>query len=136
MDLNLNSIIYYILIIDHDTDGHSFLRTALNRVVPHALIESIFNSNEVQKLVESCVLIPNLILLDRAMANAEGNNTIKTLKQNELLKKVPIVVYTNTHDVKEKAELLQLGISGVYTKPNQIDDLIAMVIDVKNNFLH
>lgn len=135
MDLNLNTVIYYILVIDNDSDEHYFLRTALNRVIPQAIIESVYCKEEIIHYFKTSTLIPNLILLDQKMAKEGANDTIKILKQNELFRKVPIVVYTDSEDVKEKAEIFKLGVSGFYSKPHQIDDLISMVIDVKDKFL-
>ena len=135
MDLNLNNIIYYILIINEDSDDHCFLRTALNRVIPQALIESVYSSTEAQEYVKACTLTPNLILLDLNMTELSAKKTITLLKNNTTLNKVPIVVYTNNSNVEEKAEILELGVSGFYSKPKQIEDLIWLVNDVKDKHL-
>ena len=135
MDLNLNNIIYYILIINEDSDDHCFLRTALNRVVPQALIESVYSSAEALEYVKACTLTPNLILLDLNLGEVSAKNTIKLLKATTNLNKVPIVVYTNNSNVEEKAEVLELGVSGFYSKPKQLEDLIWLVNDVKDKHL-
>lgn len=135
MDLNLNSIIYYILIVDDDSDDHYFLRTALNKVIPQALIESVYDGEEALQYLDSCTFMPNVIFLDLNMAKISGRDTIKIIKQNDVLSKVPVVIFTTSKDEDEKAEMLKLGAAGFYSKPNQIEDLIAVVEDVKAKYL-
>jgi len=135
MDLNLNNIIYYILIVDDDSDDHYFLRTALNRVVPQALIESVYDGEEALEYLNSCTFMPNVIFLDLNMAKISGRETIKIIKKNEILSKVPVVIFTTSKDEDEKAEMLALGAAGFYSKPNQIEDLISVVEDVKDKYL-
>jgi len=135
MDLNLNNIIYYILIVDDDSDDHYFLRTALNKVIPQALIESVYDGEEALEYLNNCTFMPNLIFLDLNMAKISGRDTIKIIKQNEVLNKVPVVIFTTSKDEDEKAEMLQLGAAGFYSKPSQIEDLIAVVEDVKEKYL-
>ncbi|WP_317900193.1 response regulator [Aurantibacillus circumpalustris] len=135
MDLNLNNITYYILIINEDSDDHCFLRTAFNRVIPQALIESVYSSKETLEYVKTTSLTPNLILLDLNMPELSGKTTIQLLKQNNVFNKVPIVVYTSDTNIEEKAEILELGVSGFYSKPKQIEDLIWLVNDVKDKHL-
>ncbi|PBQ30796.1 hypothetical protein CNR22_03065 [Sphingobacteriaceae bacterium] len=135
MDLNLNNIIYYILIVDDDSDDHYFLRTALNKVIPQALIESVYDGEEALEYLNNCTFMPNVIFLDLNMAKISGRDTIKIIKQNEVLSKVPVVIFTTSKDEDEKAEMLKLGASGFYSKPSQIEDLIAVVEDVKEKYL-
>jgi len=135
MDLNLNNIIYYILIVDDDSDDHYFLRTALNRVIPQALIESVYDGEEALEYLNNCTFMPNVIFLDLNMAKISGRDTIKIIKKNEILCKVPVVIFTTSKDEDEKEELLELGAAGFYSKPSQIEDLISVVEDVKNKYL-
>lgn len=135
MDLNLNNIIYYILIVDDDSDDHYFLRTALNRVIPQALIESVYDGEEALEYLNSCTFMPNLIFLDLNMAKISGRDTMKIIKANEVLSKVPVVIFTTSKDDDEKAEMLKLGAAGFYSKPSQIEDLIGVVEDVKSKYL-
>src|ERR1044072_4269125 len=135
MDLNLNNIIYYILIVDDDSDDHYFLRTALNKVIPQALIESVYDGEEALEYLNSCTFMPNVIFLDLNMAKISGRDTIKIIKENEVLCRVPVVIFTTSRDDDERAEMLQLGASGFYSKPSQIEDLISIVEDVRNKYL-
>lgn len=135
MDLNLNNIIYYILIVDDDSDDHFFLRTAINKVIPQALIESVYDGEEALEYLNNCTFMPNVIFLDLNMAKISGRDTIKIIKDNEVLSKVPVVIFTTSRNEDEKKEMLKLGASAFYSKPSQIEDLIMVVEDVKEKYL-
>lgn len=135
MDLNLNNIIYYILIVDDDSDDHYFLRTALNKVIPQALIESVYDGEEALEYLNNCTFMPNVIFLDLNMAKISGRDTMKIIKKNEVLSKVPVIIFTTSRDEDEKAEMMELGASDFYSKPSQIEDLIDLVEDVKSKYL-
>jgi CheY-like chemotaxis protein len=135
MDLNLNNVIYYILIVDDDSDDHFFLRSAIERIIPQALIESVYDGEEALLYLHDCVAIPNVIFLDLNMAKISGRETIKVIKQNEKLNKVPIVIFTTSKSEEEKSEMFSLGASGFYSKPSQMEDLLEIVEEVKNKWL-
>lgn len=135
MNLNLNNIVYYILIVDDDSDDHYFLRTALNRVVPQAIIESVYDGEEALEYLNTCTYMPNVIFLDLNMAKLSGKDTMKIIKENESLSKVPVVIFTTSSDMAEKEALLKSGASDFYSKPSQIEDLITLVENVKRKYL-
>ena len=126
---------YYILIVDDDADDHYFLRTALNKVIPQALIESVYDGEEALEYLNTCTFMPNLIFLDLNMAKISGRDTIKIIKKNEILSKVPVIIFTTSRDEDEKAEMLRLGASDFYSKPSQLEDLIDLVEEVSSKYL-
>jgi CheY-like chemotaxis protein len=136
MDLNLNNIIYYILIVDNDSDDHYFLRTALNKLIPQALIESVYKGEEALGYLNGLSLMPNVIFLGLNVSEDFGRTTMKTIRQNQVLNKVPVITFTSEVDKKEEeAEILALGASALYSKPCQIEEFMSLVEDVKNRYL-
>jgi CheY-like chemotaxis protein len=136
MDLNLNNIIYYILIVDNDSDDHYFLRTALNKLIPQALIESVYKGEEALGYLNGLSLMPNVIFLGLNVSEDFGRTTMKTIRQNQVLNKVPVITFTREVDKKEEeAEILALGASALYSKPCQIEEFMSLVEDVKNRYL-
>src|SRR5882724_7344423 len=115
MDPNLNNIVFYILIIDDDDDDHFLLRKAINQVIPQAIVESLYDGSEALKFLENCTALPNLIFLDLNMPIVSGMNTIKIIKKNESLAKIPIIVLTTSTSETERQESLNLGASEFYS---------------------
>jgi two-component system, response regulator len=135
MSPDLNTICFYILIVDDDTDDHFFLRQAISNVVPQALIDSVYDGDEALDYLNSCTSMPNLIFLDLNMRKMSGRDTMKVIKANEMLKNVPVIILTTSHNEKEKKEMLSLGAAAFYTKPGHSKDLVGIVEDVSGKWL-
>lgn len=58
-----------------------------------------------------------LLLLDINMPKVDGIQVLKTIKEDERLKKIPVIVFTTTDDPKEIDYCYQLGCSYYITKP-------------------
>jgi CheY-like chemotaxis protein len=135
MNMSLNQVTFYILIVDDDKDDHFFLRKAINKVIPQAIVESLYDGSEALNFLESCTALPNLIFIDLNMLLLSGRETIKKIRSNETLKTVPVVVLTTSKSESERDEALQLGANSFYTKPDHPNDLISIVEAVSEKFL-
>jgi CheY-like chemotaxis protein len=130
MDAYINQFHFYILIVDDNKDDQFFLRKAISKVMPQTIIESLYDGSEALNFLKACTSLPNLIFLDLNMASISGKDTIKEIRSNESLNKVPIVVLTTNNYSIETETLLKMGANAFYTKPNKPDDLVAIVEDV------
>jgi two-component system, response regulator len=135
MNTDLNNVIYYFLIVDDDTDDHFFLRKAINKVIPQALVDSVYDGEEALEYLNRCTSMPNLIFLDLNMRKLSGRETMKIIKANETLCKVPVIILTTSKNEKEKAEMLSMGASQFYSKPAEASQLISIMEEVKRNWL-
>jgi len=135
MNTDLNNITFYILIVDDDTDDHFFLRKAINKIIPQAIVESVYDGDEALKYLNTCKAMPNLIFLDLNMRKLSGKETMKIIKSNENLKSVPVVVLTTSRSNDEKKEMLEMGAAGFYSKPHQTKNLLHIVEEVHEKFL-
>jgi CheY-like chemotaxis protein len=135
MNTDLNNITFYILIVDDDTDDHFFLRKAINKVVPQAIVESVYDGDEALQYLNACTAMPNLIFLDLNMRKLSGKDTMKIIRANEHLRQVPVVVLTTSRNENERKEMLAMGAAGFYSKPHYTHDLITIVEEVRDKFL-
>ena len=60
---------------------------------------------------------PCIILLDLNMPKMNGIEFLTIAKQDELLRKIPVVVLTTSREDQDKADSFNLGISGYMVKP-------------------
>ena len=67
---------------------------------------------------------PDLIILDLAMPNGNGNHILETLKRNQQTAAIPVIVLTGMRDKKLPQKLFELGASQYLHKPIHFDDLI------------
>jgi len=135
MNTDLNHITFYILIVDDDSDDHIFLRKAINKVIPQAIVESVYDGEEALHYLNACTAMPNLIFLDLNMRKLSGKETMKIIKENKNLTHVPVVILTTSRNEGEKKEMLDMGAAGFYSKPHQTNDLIGIVEEIREKFL-
>jgi CheY-like chemotaxis protein len=77
----------------------------------------------------------DLILLDLAMPEFSGLDVIKSLKNENLLERRNIVVFTASSDAKILEETERSGIKAIFKKPFSVDDLTALIEKFcKNNY--
>lgn len=135
MNPNLNNVVFYILVVDDDHDDQYLIRRAINEVIPQAIVESLYDGSEALAYLEKCTSLPNLILLDLNMARISGQDTIRIIRQNESLKKVPVAILTTSRNESEKEELLKLGADAFFTKPHTSRELLDIIRQLKNKYL-
>jgi CheY-like chemotaxis protein len=71
---------------------------------------------------------PAVILLDMMMPRLDGEGLIAEVQRNPGLGKIPIVLVSGHHDVRQKAA--ELKAAGFLVKPIAIDDLLALVSEL------
>jgi CheY-like chemotaxis protein len=120
----------HILIVDEDEDDHAFLIDAINELNPRAKLESLFDESEALGYFGSCDSCPDLIFLDLNMSVLSGQDTIKHIKKNGILKDVPIIVLSTVKSETEKQNVLSLGAKEFYSKPDKKIDLLKIVKEV------
>lgn len=70
---------------------------------------------------------PGIILLDLNMPRMNGIEFLKIIKEDDLLKKIPVVVLTTSKEEQDKIESFSLGVSGYMIKPVDYIKFVEMV---------
>ncbi len=68
-----------------------------------------------------------LILLDIRMPIMTGVDLLRILKQDEILKKIPVIMLTTTDDEREIEECYLLGCNSYITKPLDFKKFVEML---------
>ena len=74
---------------------------------------------------------PALILLDLNMPGLDGKQTLAIIKENEKLRKIPIVILTTSSDEYDVEQCYKLGANTYIQKPVDFDGLIDAVKRLK-----
>lgn len=117
----------YILIVDDDEDDVNVFCEALKEVSPELHCEYAFNAHEALKKLLELTILPELILLDLNMPIMTGKDMLALIKKDEVLKDVPVVIYSTSNSEKEKKELMQMGAYSFITKPDTYNDIKKVV---------
>ena len=78
---------------------------------------------------------PCLMLLDLKMPKVDGFEVLKTVKQDEDLKKMPIVVLTSSKDNAALDRAYGLGCNSFIVKPVGYDNFLEAVIDIQKYWI-
>ena len=71
--------------------------------------------------------LPDLVLLDVRLPDADGFNILEKIRSNQKILKLPIIMMTGRSEVTDVARGLSLGADGYVTKPFKISALVAAV---------
>jgi CheY-like chemotaxis protein len=71
--------------------------------------------------------LPDIILLDVSLPDADGFQILERIRHNEKLSKLPVIMMTGKSEVTDVARGLSLGADGYVTKPFRISALVSSV---------
>lgn len=90
-----------ILVVDDDPTS---LKTAESILTSAGyVVKTSANAEEIERLVKD--IAPDLIVMDLMMPNVDGNQAVKKLKDNPVLKGVPIIFLTALQMRDEERDL-------------------------------
>ena len=78
----------------------------------------------------------DLVLTDINMPNMNGLELVKAMKEDELLKSIPVVIVTTEGSEKRVQEFMSLGASGYIKKPFQPEDIKAILSSIMGETEH
>ena len=111
----IKSIIKKVLLVDDDHDDCFFFEEQLQELDPSIKLVCI---NEARHLfLHAKELQPDLIFLDIDMPNLNGFNCLTHLKEQEELKRIPIVMYSSSFQPKDIEKAYLYGANLYVTKP-------------------
>lgn len=70
---------------------------------------------------------PSLILLDLNMPKKDGREALKEIKNNPLLRRIPVVVLTTSQDQADIDLAYDLGANAFISKPLSFDALVRII---------
>lgn len=112
-----------ILVADDVPDLRSLMRTQLERNGWR-----VHESGDGRQALEACwELVPDLVLLDIDMPEVDGLSVLRTLKDDERLSSIPVVVITGAMAADDTAGMLEAGAHDVLRKPFDRAELVARV---------
>lgn len=115
-----------ILVADDDKINVDFFQVMLTKL--GFSVEVAYNGEEVLEKVTE--FAPDLILLDLLMPKLSGFQVAEILKKDNKTKDIPIVVLSAVSDIKDKVDMLELGIDDYITKPFNFVEILARIRNI------
>ncbi len=77
------------------------------------------------------VLAPDLILLDVNLPKMNGHEVLKSIKTNDHLKHIPVIMFTTSSSDKDINDSYEHFANCYITKPVEVDDFIRVVSSIE-----
>jgi CheY-like chemotaxis protein len=124
MDMNSH---FRIVIVDDDRENKRLLEIVMEEAYISNPCTFVYNGLELLEfLKQSSDSLPGIILLDMNMPQMGGLATLKQLKENEVWKKIPVIMFsTSDHDGDIERSYL-CGASSYIVKPDSFEKLIYL----------
>ncbi|MFN8343932.1 MAG: response regulator [Spirosomataceae bacterium] len=123
--------IHTVLIVDDDTEDQELLKEAIKEADESVKCLSAQNGEEALEVLHSFLhKLPQLIFLDLNMPRMNGKTLLGKLKQLEVMKDIPIVIYTTSKLRSDIDDSLQLGALQFITKPNSFEEIVQIAKNV------
>jgi DNA-binding response OmpR family regulator len=112
-----------ILIVDDEQVNIEFFEVMLSKLgfVAEEATDGIEALEKVKKFR------PDLILLDNVMPRMSGWEVTKTLKSDAKYRDIPIIMFSDLDDVKDKVAGFELGVDDYITKPFNFSEVLARI---------
>ncbi len=108
-------------------DDSSTARETLGALLYSPDYELFFASDGLEALKKAGEVIPDLILLDVMMPDMNGYEVCESLRQDEMLAEVPVIMITALDDRKSRLQGIRAGADDFISKPFDTAELGARV---------
>lgn len=129
----MTSETFHLLIIEDDPSEQKLLKMIINETGYSAHLKFIRDGEEAINFInsfpgsETIFNRINLILLDLNLPKINGIEILECLKKNSLLKKVPAIILTTSHNKNDVETAYNTGASGYIRKPSTIQEYEAAI---------
>lgn len=145
----MNSSSLHLLLSDDDLDDCLFFEEALGELPVSATLTIVNDGVELMKLLSAVKQpLPHVLYLDLNMPRKNGFECLVEIKQNEILRQLPVIIFSTSFDSNAVNLLYEQGANYYICKPtnfSQLKTVIAKSIDLisetnnvqvsKNNFV-
>ena len=116
-----------LLIIDDDADDRKLFIDAVNDFDPAIICLTAKDGQQALELLHTNDQLPDFIFLDLRMPRFNGKRFLLEIKKDELLKKIPVIIYTTSREVEESKELKEMGAVYFISKPSNPEEIYYLV---------
>ncbi len=120
-----------ILVAEDDEDDRLLIGGALARTPAQPDVRYVTDGRELLdylrrqgRWVEPATSpVPDLVLLDLNMPRVNGREALRALKQDPSLRRLPVVVFTTSEDLRDVQACYEAGANAFVTKPSSLEEL-------------
>ena len=134
---NNNGIVEILLVEDNPTDAELAIRSLKKSGLANNLVwvkdgaealDFLYCRGAYAGRDTSC--IPRVILLDLRLPKVDGMEVLRTIKNDEHTKHIPVVVLTSSKEDRDITQSYQLGVNSFISKPVEFEAFAKTVADL------
>ncbi|MBD0343857.1 MAG: response regulator [Coleofasciculus sp. Co-bin14] len=118
-----------ILVIDDEDGIREIIQICLEAAAGWEVLTAASGS---EGLVTAQEEQPDAILLDVMMPDMDGPTTFGHLQSNITTQHIPTILLTAKAKISEQKQFIDLGVTGVITKPFKAQDLVNQIREILN----
>jgi len=111
-----------ILIIEDDQEDQQIMKEAFDMITsPTGSIHFVDDGHSALQFLSTCndtTELPRLIVLDINMPKISGVETLKVIKENALLRQIPVIMFSSSFNPSDIQATREEGVVDYITKPN------------------
>ncbi|MGG6270455.1 response regulator [Leptolyngbya sp. AN03gr2] len=118
-----------LVIEDSDEDFAAFERIARRSLIQNPIYrcsegdEALAFLHQVASDNPGSAVRPSIILLDLNLPGTDGREVLRQIKQNTVLKTIPVVIFTTSSNPRDVEVCYQQGVNGYLIKPIDVAQL-------------
>lgn len=113
-----------ILVIDDEDGIREIIQICLEAAAGWEVVTAASGS---EGLADAQTTQPDAILLDVMMPDMDGPTTFRLLQANAKTRHIPTILLTAKAKISEQQQFIDLGVTGVITKPFKAQDLVNQI---------
>ena len=116
-------------------DDSPSVRHITSKLIKNAGWEVVLAKDGIEALetLQAAEILPDVVLTDVEMPRMDGYELLATLKNNESLQQLPVIMITSRASEKHQQKAVELGVSEYLTKPFD-DSFLIETIKTLSNF--
>lgn len=129
---------YCILVAEDDADDRFLLQAAFKEngfSDPVYFVENGVQAMEYMLSLECPETFPKLILLDLNMPKKDGKEVLVEMAQHTKFSKIPIIIFSTTHNETEMQKCYDMGATSYIIKPDNFEKLLRIIADIHANWI-
>lgn len=120
-------MVKHILIADDDEDDRMLFADALRQVSQATDLSMATDGVELLSMLRLATSLPDVIFLDLNMPGKNGADSLKEIKKDPHLSRLPIIIFTTTANHKTIDQMYALGAQYYIQKPADFEVLKSLI---------
>ncbi|PZR34328.1 MAG: response regulator [Azospira oryzae] len=112
-----------VLYVDDDEDDISLFRRALSRIDKSISFLSFTDGRDALTYLKQSAQLPDYLFLDINMPRMNGKQVLQSIKQDEQLAALPVIMYSTSRREQEVMEFYEEGAAGFIHKKNSFEEI-------------